>query len=449
VDCLTNSQLRPPVPAGRRGSKILRSIYSSGLLWPILVALALALLILRPNWFANRKHSLAVKPAPTGAPVVSATAAPLPLREIIGSFSPNQTITQVLSGHGLSDSLINEIVDCARPAYNLAKVKASRLYSLCMTPEGEFRNFRYALDDKRYLTVYHDKAQDRLVSEVKDIKYDTQVEYVSAQIDSSLFASIEKIGEKDQLALDIAEIFSSDIDFNTDIQKGDSFHALVEKRYLNDELIGYGAILAASFINGQKMFMGFRFYDENGKSAYYGPDGKSLKKSFLKSPLKFSRISSRFSYSRFHPVLKIIRPHLGVDLAAPVGTPVHAVGAGTVISAGWSGGSGRMVRLRHSGGYETMYLHLSQIAVKRGGRVSQGDVIGHVGSSGISTGPHLDFRVYRNGKAINPLKVVSPPGAPIPHAQFEQFAAVRDSLIAQLRMTNVELPVKRELQTKK
>jgi murein DD-endopeptidase MepM/ murein hydrolase activator NlpD len=407
---------------------------------PILAALALALLVLRPNWFAGRKHSVTVKPAPAGAPIVSATAAPLPLREIIDSFRPNQTITEALAQHGLSNSLINEIVDCARPAYNLAKVKASQLYSLCMTPEGKFRDFHYALDDKRYLTVYHDRTRDRLVSEIKDIKYDTQVESVAARIDASLFASIERIGEKDQLALDIAEIFSSDIDFNTDIQKGDSFHALVEKRYLNDELIGYGAILAASFSNRQKTFMGFRFDDENGKPAYYGPDGKSLKKSFLKSPLKFSRISSKFSNSRMHPVLRIVRPHLGVDYAAPSGTPVHAVGTGTVTSAGWNGGSGRMVKLRHSGGYETMYLHLSRIAVKPGARVSQGVVIGYVGSSGLSTGPHLDFRVYRHGKAINPLKVVSPPGAPIPSARLDQFAAIRDTLIS--KITNNELLVK-------
>jgi murein DD-endopeptidase MepM/ murein hydrolase activator NlpD len=449
VNCLTSSQLHPPVRAERSGWKVLRSIYRSGRFWPTLAALALVSLALKPIWFKGHKHSPSVKPASQEALIVPATTAPIQLREVIDSFRPNQTITEALAQHGLSDSLIKEIVDCARPAYNLAKVKTRQLYSLCMTPEGKFRDFHYALDDKRYLTVYHDRTRDRLVSEVKDIKYDTQVESVSAQIDSSLFASIERIGEKDQLALDIAEIFSSDIDFNTDIQKGDSFHALVEKRYLNDELIGYGAILATSFSNKQKTFMGFRFDDENGKNAYYGPDGKSLKKSFLKSPLKFSRISSKFSNSRMHPVLRIVRPHLGVDYAAPAGTPVHAVGTGTVTSAGWNGGSGRMVKLRHSGGYETMYLHLSRIAVKSGSRVSQGEVIGSVGSSGLSTGPHLDFRVYRHGKAINPLKVVSPPGAPIPSAQFDQFVAVRDSLLAQLRITNDELRVRTELQAKK
>jgi murein DD-endopeptidase MepM/ murein hydrolase activator NlpD len=419
---LTNSQ--SSLPVRERGKwQILRSVL------PGLAALALALLALRPYWVEDRRPSPAVQPAVVKESIVPATVAPIPLREIIGSFRPNQTITAALSQHGLSNSLIGQIVDAARPVYNLAKVKASQLYWLCLTAEGEFRTFRYPLDDKRYLAVYHDEAQGRLVSAVRDFQYETRAESVSANIETSLFASIERIGEKDQLALDMAEIFSSDIDFNTDIQKGDSFRALVEKRYLNGQFAGYGAILAASFSNGQKKLMGIRFSDENGKPAFYDPDGKALKKSFLKSPLRFSRITSKFSLARMHPVLKVLRPHWGVDYAAPIGTPVHAVGSGVVIDAGLSGGSGKMIRLRHSGGYETMYLHLSRIAVKHGARVQQGDVIGYVGSSGLSTGPHLDFRVYRHGQAINPLKVVFPPGAPVARARFEEFAAVRDTMM--------------------
>jgi murein DD-endopeptidase MepM/ murein hydrolase activator NlpD len=400
------------------------------------------LIIAGPYLYKGRKR-LPFVIQTTNESIVPASISPPPFREIIGSFRPNQTITQALSEHGLSGSLINQIIDSARPMYNLAKVKSSQLYWLCVSQGGEFRNFRYILDGKRYLTVYNDETNNRLVSIVKDFQFETRVESVSADIDSSLFASVARIGEKDQLALDIAEIFSSDIDFNTDIQKGDSFRVLVEKKYLNGQFSGYDAIQAASFSNGRKTFMGFRFADENGKPAYYGPDGKALKKSFLKSPLKFSRITSRFSTSRLHPILRKVQPHLGVDYAAPVGTPVHAVGSGVVTDAGWNGGSGRMVKLRHSGGYETLYLHLSRIAVNRGTRVGQGDVIGYVGSSGLSTGPHLDFRVYRHGKAINPLKVVFPPGAPIPIDRFDQFASVRDSLInkitndeARIRYTN-------------
>ena len=241
-------------------------------------------------------------------------------------------------------------------------------------------------------------------------------------------------GEKDQLALDLADIFGSDIDFHTDLQKGDSFRVLLEKKYLDGKFSKYGSILAADFVNQQKMLTGIRFEDENGKPAYYAPDGSSLKKSFLKSPLKFGRITSRFSMARRHPILKTVRPHLGVDYAAPIGTPVQSVAVGVVTGAGYSGGNGRMVRIRHSGGYETMYLHLSRIAVKSGARVAQGECIGSVGSSGLSTGPHLDFRIRQHGRAINPAKVIFPPGAPVSTAQFARFTALRDSLMDDLRL---------------
>jgi murein DD-endopeptidase MepM/ murein hydrolase activator NlpD len=433
---LTDILSRPPVREKQKQSFLRRLerlsfIIRSSRFWSISLILIL-LIVSALYWHRSQKRSSAGRQAISRQTIIPASISPPPFKEIIGVFRPNQTITQALSQHGISDDMIRNIVDCARPAYNLAKVKASRLYWLCVTQEGKFRNFRYIMDEDRYLTIYHDTTNDRLVSEVKNFEYEMRVESVSAGIESSLFAAVEEIGEKDSLAMEMSEIFGSDIDFNTDIQKGDSFRVLVEKKYLNGQLSGYGAIQAASFSNSGKTFMGFRFTDENGKPAYYAPDGKSLKKSFLKSPLKFSRITSRFSYARMHPVLKVLRPHLGVDYAAAIGTPVHAVGSGVVNEAGWSGGSGRMVKLHHVNGYVTMYLHLSRIAVKPGAHVEQGQLIGNVGSSGISTGPHLDFRVYRNGKAINPLKVVFPPGAPVPERRMDQFAAVRDSLIPKI-----------------
>ncbi len=274
---------------------------------------------------------------------------------------------------------------------------------------------------------------------MKNFSFETRVEHVSAAIEDSLFSAILGIGERDQLALSLADIFGSDIDFYTDIQKGDSFKVLIEKKYLNGQFVKYGAVLAAAFRNRQKLLTGYRFQDENGRPAYFGPDGKSLKKSFLKSPLKFARITSKFSLARWHPILKVLRPHLGVDYAAQVGTPVQAVGAGVVTACGYSGGSGNMVRIRHSGGFESMYLHLSRIAVKSGARVSQGQIIGYVGSTGLSTGPHLDFRVMHNGKPVNPLKVISPPGAPVSPDLFDSFSALRDKLSDQLKMSNDEL----------
>ena len=360
------------------------------------------------------------------------------IKEIVGSFEKNQTVTEVLLSQGLSLDTVHQIIESARPVYNLAKVKASQLYWLYFTPDGKFRDFRYPIDNERYLTVYHDATEDRFVPVLKNYRFEIRVERVSATIESSLFASIADIGESPDLAMDLADIFGSDIDFNTDIQKGDSFQVLVEKKYLDGTFSKNGAVLAAEVANQGKAFAGIRYTDENGKPAYYAPDGKALKRSFLKAPLKVIRISSRFSRARMHPVLKIVRPHLGVDYAAPQGTPVQAVGSGTVITAGYSNGGGKTVKIRHSGGYETSYMHLSKIAVKSGTRVSQGEIIGNVGATGLATGPHLDFRVYKNGKAINPTKVVFPPGKPVPANRLSQFAELRDSLINELHSTGVE-----------
>jgi murein DD-endopeptidase MepM/ murein hydrolase activator NlpD len=364
-------------------------------------------------------------------------APPVPeFRQVVGTFEPRQTVTDALTEQGLSRELISQIIIAARPEYNLARVRAGQHYWVCFTREGIFRDFRYPVDDERYLTVFHDVGQDRLVPVMKSFPYETRVEPIFAIIESSLFLTIREIGEMDQLALDLADIFGSDIDFYTDIQKGDSFKVLIEKKYLDGQFTKYGKILAAAFKNEQKLLTGFRFEDENGKPAFYAPDGRALKRSFLKSPLRFTRISSKFSTARMHPITRVVRPHLGVDYAAPMGTPVQAVGAGVVTSSGYSGNNGRMVRIRHTGGYESMYLHLSRIAVRSGAHVSQGQVIGYVGSSGLSTGPHLDFRVLRHGKAINPLKAIFPPGLPVPQSQFENFAALRDRLNIELQISS-------------
>jgi murein DD-endopeptidase MepM/ murein hydrolase activator NlpD len=395
--------------------------------------LAIVSLMAYRSLYQAKQSGSALVQVPEAQP---SSASTLPkFREIVGSFGKNQTITQVLLQQGLPLPLIHQIIDSTRPVYDLAKVKAAQLYWVCFTPDGKFSNFRYPVDGERYLTVYHDREKDSLVPIMKNFAYETRVETVSAVIDSSLFAAVLEIGEKDQLALDLADIFGSDVDFNTDIQKGDSFRVRIERKYLDGQLSKNGAILAASFTNEKKEFVGIRYEDEYGKPAYYAPDGKALKKSFLKSPLKFGRITSKFSLARLHPILKIVRPHLGVDYAAPAGTPVQSVAAGLVTGAGDTGGGGRAVSIRHASGYETKYLHLSRIAVLPGAHVDQGAVIGNVGSTGLSTGPHLDFRIYRNGKAVNPAKVIFPPGLPVAPARFADFAELRDKRIDELRLT--------------
>jgi murein DD-endopeptidase MepM/ murein hydrolase activator NlpD len=353
-----------------------------------------------------------------------------PVKTIVATFGRNETITAALSRFGLSGPQIYEFVKSALPVYNLARVKAGRNYWLNLASDGSVLDFRYPIDDSRYLTVYRER--DRLVPVMKDFAYEKRAEIVSGAIEGSLFLALADSGEQDRLALDLADIFTWDIDFYTDIQKGDSFRMLVEKEYLDGKFVKYGPILAATIRNRSRDFWGYRFVDEEGKAGYFAQDGRALKRSFLKSPLKFARVSSKFTGARMHPILKIVRPHLGVDYAAPVGTPVVAVGSGTVTAAGSGGAGGNMVTLRHSGNYESLYLHLSRIAVRRGARVEQGELIGLVGATGMATGPHLDFRVKFHGKFVNPAKVVFPPAAPISQAAMARFMALRDALVVRL-----------------
>ncbi len=379
---------------------------------------------------SKRNHSYEWTKAAAQVPAMARASTAPSLREFTNILTRNQTITDALARHGLAPQQIFQLVASTRPIYNLARVAAGHPYWLYLTSEGEFHDFRYLIDDEQYLTVY--RQEDRFTPVIKKLEYEIRMEPVAGDIEGSLFASVTDAGEQDILAEKLANIFTGDIDFYTDLQPGDSFKLLVEKKYLNGNFRKYGSILAASITNQGKTLSGFRFLDENGRENYYAPDGRSLRKSLLKSPLKFARISSRFSFARLHPILRIVRPHLGVDYAAPVGTPVQAVGAGTVIAAGSGGAGGKMVRLRHAGGYETMYMHLSAIAVRAGTRVEQSQVIGYVGSSGLSTGPHLDFRIYLHGRPVNPRKVIVPPGPPISTGRFAQFAQMRDMLKIQL-----------------
>jgi murein DD-endopeptidase MepM/ murein hydrolase activator NlpD len=240
------------------------------------------------------------------------------------------------------------------------------------------------------------------------------------------------------LSIELAAVFSGEIDFNSELQPGDSFRVAFQKITRENGTVSYGSILAAEFSNDGRRLEAFRFMLPDGKAGYYDANGRSLKRFFLKSPLKFEpRITSRFSYNRRHPVLNVQRAHLGVDYAAPVGAPVVAVSHGVVTRAGFAGDAGRLVSIRHSSGYESLYLHLSSVAVRAGQHISQGELVGRVGSSGLSTGPHLDYRLRKNGTFVNPIAEHRrmPPGDPIPPALMAAFAAERDKAVALLPPT--------------
>jgi murein DD-endopeptidase MepM/ murein hydrolase activator NlpD len=232
--------------------------------------------------------------------------------------------------------------------------------------------------------------------------------------------------------IDLVEIFESEFDFTADSQPGDRFRLLVEKRYTGDQFVDYGRILAAQYRAEGRVLTGVGFEGRDGRRGYYDLDARSLRKTFLKAPLDFTRITSGFTYRRPHPILGGVRPHLAIDYAAPVGTPVRAVADGVVLSAGWNGGNGIQVILKHPAGYQTMYNHLSTAVVKRGARVTQRQVIGHVGSTGLSTGPHLDYRVSRNGRFVNPLSEKFLPGDPLDAARRADFEREAASFVRRL-----------------
>jgi murein DD-endopeptidase MepM/ murein hydrolase activator NlpD len=244
---------------------------------------------------------------------------------------------------------------------------------------------------------------------------DLRVQMASGEILSSLFAATDAAGLPDAVATQIAEIFSSQIDFHRDLRRGDRFAVVYESFYYGAELVRTGRVLAVEFSNQGKNHQAIWFRQDSGNGGYYTPDGKSLRKAFLRSPLEFSRISSGFSHARFHPILLTWTAHRGIDYAAPTGTRVRTTGDGTVSFAGWQGGYGNLIIVQHAGRFSTYYAHLSAFApgIRKGARINQGDFIGLVGQTGMATGPHLHYEFHVNGVQQNPLKAVLPEAEPI------------------------------------
>jgi len=297
---------------------------------------------------------------------------------------------------------IDLIVSELKPYVDFNTIKGGT-YRVITGVEGEFVKFLF---EKSPTEVYEvEKGPQGYVAKQKEVLLERYLVKVEGEIRSSLFDAMDAVGEKDLLTISFAEILAWEIDFYKDIKKGDRFKVLVEKIYKGDEFIGYGTIYAVEYQGGEKVVRGIRYRDD-----YYDEKAASLKKAFLKTPLEFNRISSRFSQRRRHPILGGVRPHYGIDYAAPTGTPVWAVADGTVVSVGWNGGFGKHVTVRHMNGYKSYYGHLSRYGpgIRKGMRVTQKQIIGYVGSTGLSTGPHLDYRITRDGRFRNPLKEVFP-----------------------------------------
>jgi murein DD-endopeptidase MepM/ murein hydrolase activator NlpD len=293
----------------------------------------------------------------------------------------------------------------------------------------------YEIDDSSFLKIK--RTPNGFIAERVKIRYTKKIGTLYIKIkDNLIFSFPETSKEYLKLALKLSDIFAWDIDFSNDIRDNDYIKIIVEELWLGNVFKGYGEILSAEFFNNGRVYKAYRF-EYDGFADYYNERGESLRKALLRSPLRFKYISSGFGRRRLHPVLRIYRPHLGVDYAAPVGTPVSAAGDGVVVFAGYKGQYGKMVHIRHNNRLETFYGHLSRIPkkIKRGVKVSQGEIIGYVGKTGLATGPHLDYRIKLNGRFVNPLKVRLPRGRSIPEhlrAEFNKLVEYMDMRMAEL-----------------
>lgn len=328
----------------------------------------------------------------------------------------------------MDDAQADRYMQAVRSVMRLRSLRAGQPYSLVKGEGNTIIRFEYELDSSSRLVVESADPAATPVARVEAIPYDVKLVSVGASIDDNLFKSVDDLGESPQMAIELARLFAAEINFIRDLQDGDSFSVLVEKRFREGAFRGYGRFLAATFTNKGKTFEAFLFRNGKERPQHYNRKGENLRKTLLQAPLAFTRVSSRFSHSRRHPILGHARPHLGVDYAAPTGTPVRAVGDGRVTFVGWSGGYGKQIIVKHGAGLESMYSHLSGYArgVRTGQFVKQGQNIGFVGSTGLSTGPHLDFRLKQNGNFINPAKSINPRGEPVSSANRAAFAKTVD-----------------------
>ena len=339
---------------------------------------------------------------------------------ITGYIKRNRFLSELLSEYGVPLQELEQVLRNSDTVFDVRKLRSGNHYTL-LCENDSLGRARYMIYEHDPATCYIFSFNDSLNITPYKKEINGIIRYSSGMIETSLWESMIAADQHPSLAIELSEIFAWTVDF-FGLQKGDSYKAIYEELLIDGESFGIGRIYGAEFTWAGKKITAIPFIQDSTET-YFDTDGNSLQKAFLKAPLRFSRITSRFSGSRLHPILRIRRPHYGVDYAAPVGTPVYTVGDGKVSEMRSDGESGRMVRIVHNSVYSTAYLHLSRYAegIAPGSFVKQGDVIGYVGSSGLSTGPHLDFRFYMNGSPVDPLKVEAPPVKPVSEENMERF----------------------------
>jgi murein DD-endopeptidase MepM/ murein hydrolase activator NlpD len=348
-----------------------------------------------------------------------------------GRISRNQNLSQILARYNLPEGSFNKILIKSEDVFDLRKIRYGNKYTVFLSVDTlyELRYFVYEHTPVDYIIF---DLTDSISVEVRKKDVNVVTGSATGTINSSLWNAIKDKNLEPELAIELSEIFAWTVDF-FELQPGDSFKVIYDKMYIDTVSAGLGKIHAAYFNHKQEDFYAIPFTQDSVES-YYDLDGNSLRRVFLKAPLRYSRISSRYSHSRLHPILKIRRPHHGVDYSAPVGTPVHTIGDGKVIKIAYDNEAGRMIEIRHNSVYSTAYLHLSRVkrGIKTGVYVKQGDIIGYVGSSGLSTGPHLDFRFYKHNRPVDPLKVEAPPVEPVKEQYRQAFDSVKTATVKKL-----------------
>ncbi|MCO6411972.1 MAG: M23 family metallopeptidase [Thiogranum sp.] len=348
------------------------------------------------------------------------------------------SLARIFSRQGIPPRQLHDIIAAGGIAKKLTQIYPGQTLRMRTTDEDGLLELHYEIDALNQIRVVREESgyDAQLVVRVPE----RRIVQAAGSISNSLYLDAQRVNLPDKITMELAGIFGWDIDFALDMREGDRFALLYEELYLDDERIGTGNILAAEFVNNDKVHQAVRYTDDQGHTDYYDPKGRSMRKTFLRTPVDFSRISSRFSTGRKHPVLNTIRAHKGVDYAAPTGTPVKATGNGKIVLRGKKGGYGNTVIIQHGNTYSTLYAHLSRYAngLKTGSRVQQGQVIGYVGSSGLATGPHLHYEFHVNGVHRNPLTVKLPDAAPLPVKYRDQFRTASENLLAQLELAKTQ-----------
>ncbi len=359
------------------------------------------------------------------------------------SVARNETLSDILFNLGVPANDMLNIVNEAKKVLDVRKIVAGNIYHSYTDVDSTntLIYFVYEKNPKRFVVFDLRDSINVYESEKDVIAVESQK---SAVIDQSLYVSLMESDASPELAIKLSQIFAWQIDFYH-LQKGDNFKVIYEELFVDNKLFAIGQIKAAYFNHNGKDFYAIPFMQDS-VFQYFDENGNSLRKAFLKAPLEFGRISSRYSNSRLHPVLKVRRAHHGVDYAAPVGTPVRTTGDGIVVNASYNGGSGKFIKIKHNSVYTTMYLHLSRYAkgIKKGALVKQGQIIGYVGSTGLATGPHLDYRFYINGSPVDPLKVELPPSHPVKEELRAEYETQKDSVInvlSKIKILSIEKPV--------